>query len=79
MTGVLASIQVITEQVLNSIPEGVLIALFAWFLLKLAGRQNSGTRFAVWFAALLAIAAIPFVPAVRVSGAVARAGRRMKG
>lgn len=73
MTGVLASIQVITERVLNSIPEGVLIALFAWFLLKLAGRQNSGTRFAVWFAALLAIAAIPFVPAVRVSGAVARA------
>jgi beta-lactamase regulating signal transducer with metallopeptidase domain len=67
----LASIQSIAERVLNSIPEGLLIAVFAWLLLRLMGRQNSGTRFAVWFATLLAIAALPFVPAVR--GSVARA------
>lgn len=73
MMGFLASTQLITERVLNSIPEGLLIAAFAWLLLRVAGRQNSGTRFAVWFATLLAIAALPFVSAVRVSAAVARA------
>ncbi|MDT8069381.1 MAG: M56 family metallopeptidase [Terriglobia bacterium] len=71
--GFLVSTQWIAERVLNSIPEGLLIAAFAWLLLWLVGRQNSGTRFAVWFAALLAIAAIPFVPAVPVGGSVARA------
>jgi beta-lactamase regulating signal transducer with metallopeptidase domain len=59
--------------VLNSIPEGLLIALLAWVLLRLVGRQNSGTRFAVWFAALLAIALLPFVPAAHVGGSMARA------
>ncbi len=73
MMGFLVSTQLITERVLNSIPEGLLIAAFAWLLLRLAGRQNSGTRFAVWFAALLAIAALPLVPSVHVGGAVARA------
>jgi beta-lactamase regulating signal transducer with metallopeptidase domain len=73
VTSVLVSIQWISERVLNSIPEGLLIAAFAWILLRLAGRQNSGTRFAVWFAALLAIGALPFVPAVQVGGSVARA------
>ena len=48
------------ERALNSIPAGLLIAAIAWLLLRLVGKQNSGTRFAVWFAALLAVAAIPF-------------------
>ncbi len=73
MTSILVSMQWITERVLNSIPEGLLIALFAWLLLRLAGRQNSGTRFAVWFAALLAIVAMPLMPALQVGGRVARA------
>jgi len=47
--------QVPVERVLNSLPEGLLIALFAWLLLRLIGRQNSGTRFAVWFIALMAV------------------------
>jgi beta-lactamase regulating signal transducer with metallopeptidase domain len=55
------SLQTFTAQVLNSIPEGILIAVFAWLLLKLAGRQNSGTRFAVWFASLVAIVLLPFL------------------
>ncbi|HEU5401624.1 MAG TPA: M56 family metallopeptidase [Terriglobales bacterium] len=58
---------------MNSIPEGVLIAAFAWLLLRLSGRQNSGTRFAVWFVALLAIVALPLMPAVHVGGAIGRA------
>ena len=44
----------------NSLPEGILIALFAAAMLRLLPRQNSGTRFAVWFVALLSVAALPF-------------------
>ncbi|MGA9040077.1 MAG: M56 family metallopeptidase [Terriglobales bacterium] len=59
------------ERMLNCMIEGMAIALFAWLLLRVissrksplrnSGNQNSGTRFAVWFLALLAIAALPFV------------------
>jgi beta-lactamase regulating signal transducer with metallopeptidase domain len=52
--------QVSAQGVLNSIAEGIGIALFAAALLKLLGRRNSGTRFAVWFSALLAIVLLPF-------------------
>jgi beta-lactamase regulating signal transducer with metallopeptidase domain len=48
-------------RILNSLPEGLLIALFAWAMLRILPRQNSGTRFAVWFVALLAIAVLPLV------------------
>ena len=52
--------QMSVERLLNGLGEGVLIALFAWVLLRMIGRQNSGTRFAVWFCALVAIAVAPF-------------------
>ena len=45
---------------LNTAAEGLAVAALVWILLRLVGRQNSGTRFAVWFLALLAIAALPF-------------------
>ncbi len=48
------------ERMLNGMLAGAGIALFAWALLRLIGRQNSGTRFAVWFSALLTIAIVPF-------------------
>ncbi len=51
--------QVSVERILNALPEGILIAVFAWMLLRVLRRQNSGTRFAVWFIALLAVAALP--------------------
>src|SRR5450432_3265827 len=62
--------QFFAERMLNCMVEGVAIALFAWLLLRVIGRrnsgyQNSGTRFAVWFVALFAIAALPFVGAVQ--------------
>ena len=53
--------QMSAERLLNSLAEGIVIALFAWVLLRLAGRRNSGTRFAVWFCALLAIAVSPLL------------------
>jgi len=53
--------QISVERILHALPEGFLIALFAWALLRVLRRQNSGTRFAVWFLALLAVAALPVV------------------
>jgi beta-lactamase regulating signal transducer with metallopeptidase domain len=47
------------EHGINSLPEGLLIVLFAWVLLRILPRQNSRTRFATWFAALLAVAGLP--------------------
>ena len=51
--------QISVERILNALPEGFLIAIFAWVLLRVLRRQNSGTRFAVWFLALLAVASLP--------------------
>jgi beta-lactamase regulating signal transducer with metallopeptidase domain len=49
------------ESMLNCMLEGIAIGLFAWVLLRLVGRRNSSTRFAVWFSALLSIAALPIL------------------
>jgi beta-lactamase regulating signal transducer with metallopeptidase domain len=51
--------QISVERILNVLPEGFLIAVFVWALLRILRRQNSGTRFAVWFLALLTVAALP--------------------
>jgi beta-lactamase regulating signal transducer with metallopeptidase domain len=53
--------QISAERMLNCLAQGILIALFAWIVLRIVGRRNSGTRFAVWFCALVAIAASPFL------------------
>ncbi len=52
--------QMAIGRILNSLPEGLLIALFVWMMLRFLPRQNSGTRFAVWLVALLAVAGLPF-------------------
>jgi beta-lactamase regulating signal transducer with metallopeptidase domain len=52
--------RVFAARVLNSLPEGILITAFVWLMLRLLPRQNSRTRFAVWFLALIAVAAVPF-------------------
>jgi len=53
--------QISGERILNALPEGFLIAIFAWALLRVLRRQNSGTRFAVWFIALLTVAVLPML------------------
>jgi beta-lactamase regulating signal transducer with metallopeptidase domain len=58
---VISLAQFVVERVLNSLPEGLLIALGAWLLLRLMGRENSGTRFAVWLVALAAVVVLPFL------------------
>jgi beta-lactamase regulating signal transducer with metallopeptidase domain len=60
MTDALQSLaQLSAERILNCTAEGMIIALLAWLLLRAIGPRNSGTRFAVWFAALIGIAALP--------------------
>jgi beta-lactamase regulating signal transducer with metallopeptidase domain len=56
--------QIAIGRILNSLPEGLLIALFAGVMLRLLPRQNSRTRFAVWFMALLAVASLPMIGSV---------------
>jgi beta-lactamase regulating signal transducer with metallopeptidase domain len=66
-----ALVRMSAESMLNCMLEGIAIGLFAWILLKVVGRRNSSTRFAVWFFALLAIAALPILS---VAASSARAG-----
>ncbi len=53
--------QISAERILNALPEGLLIVIFAWVLLRALRKQNSGTRFAVWFLALLTLAVLPLL------------------
>jgi len=47
-------------QIVDCLVEGMLIAIFAGLVLRVARRQSSGTRFAIWFSTLMAIATLPF-------------------
>jgi beta-lactamase regulating signal transducer with metallopeptidase domain len=49
------------DGILNSLLAGIVIALLAWAVTRVVRRQGSGTRFAVWFLALVAIALLPVV------------------
>jgi beta-lactamase regulating signal transducer with metallopeptidase domain len=53
--------QALVGRVLNSLPEGLLLAISAWLLLRVLGRHNARTRFAVWLVALLGVAVLPFL------------------
>jgi beta-lactamase regulating signal transducer with metallopeptidase domain len=52
--------QIFADRMLNGVGEGIVLAMFGWALLRVSGRQNSSTRFAVWFSMMVAIAALPF-------------------
>src|SRR5579864_6614107 len=47
-----------TTRAVQSLVEGVLIAFFASIVLR-SSRHSAGTRFAVWFSSLVAIAVLP--------------------
>jgi beta-lactamase regulating signal transducer with metallopeptidase domain len=66
--------RMLTAHMLNSMVEGFAIAGFTWILLRVLGRRNSSTRFAVWFAALVAIAALPFAGSASSAGGGATHG-----
>ncbi|MGA6981008.1 MAG: M56 family metallopeptidase [Candidatus Sulfotelmatobacter sp.] len=66
--------QFFADRMLNSVAVGVVIVAFAWLLMRLLGHQSSSTRFAVWFSALIAIAALPVLEGVRLSHNLVAAG-----
>lgn len=47
------------EALLNSLWQGVALAALTWAFLRVARRANAATRYGVWFAALLAVVALP--------------------
>jgi len=49
------------EQMLYCLIEGTLLACLVGMLLRMLPRRNSGTRFVVWFSALLAMLILPFL------------------
>jgi beta-lactamase regulating signal transducer with metallopeptidase domain len=69
--------QLSSERMLNCAVEGIGIALLAGILLRALGRRNSGTRFVVWFSALLGIAALPLFGSLASSGAHLAEGSRI--
>jgi beta-lactamase regulating signal transducer with metallopeptidase domain len=56
-----ALIPLFAERILNSLPLGLLVAALAWACLRLGAYESSRVRFAVWFSALLTIAALPLL------------------
>jgi beta-lactamase regulating signal transducer with metallopeptidase domain len=63
-----SAVPVMVAQVLNGVLGGAAVAMLAALILRLAPKANSGTRFAVWFVVLVAIAALPFVAVRSTSG-----------
>jgi len=65
--------EVVAERALNSIPAGLMIATLAWVGLRAFKKHDSEIRFAVWFLALVGIAAVPFAPSFGGSAGVSGA------
>jgi bla regulator protein blaR1 len=51
-------------RIVESLAEGIVIFAFAAVLLRIVPRQSAGTRFAIWFSALMAIAVAPVVTGI---------------
>jgi beta-lactamase regulating signal transducer with metallopeptidase domain len=51
------------ERLVNSAVEGLVLAALVWLVMRLLPRQNAGTRFSLWMAALLSIATLPLAEA----------------
>lgn len=60
--------QMAAQRVLNSLPEGLLLAACAGLLLRLMRKQNAGTRFAVWLTALVGVATLPVLGGIELGG-----------
>jgi beta-lactamase regulating signal transducer with metallopeptidase domain len=57
------------ERLLNSTFEGIVLAGLVYVFMRFIRRENSGTRFVIWFCAMLAIVALPFCSGVRTATA----------
>jgi beta-lactamase regulating signal transducer with metallopeptidase domain len=56
-----ATARTTVEWMFYCLMEGTLLAILAWILLRLLPRQNSGTRFVLWFSVLLGVILLPFL------------------
>ena len=63
-------------RIVDSITEGTLVAAFAAIVYRLARRQSAGTRFAIWFSALIAIAGLPLLGGLSIQSRVPNAIHR---
>lgn len=52
------------SRIVDSLAGGTLVGMLAVVLLLMAHRQSAKTRFAVWFSALIGVAAVPFAAAL---------------
>lgn len=59
MTSFHALAQVASETLLNGVVWGLGLTVFAGIVLRLLSRENSGTRFVIWYSVLLAIVIFP--------------------
>src|SRR5919198_200415 len=66
--------QLTTSQIVTCLILGIAVAALAGTGSLLIGRKSSGTRFAIWFAGLIAIASLFFVSRPLVPGATAAHG-----
>src|ERR1035438_2895786 len=48
-------------RIVECLVEGTLVTIFAGLVMRVAGGQTSSAKFAVWFSALMAIAALPLL------------------
>ena len=67
--------ELLVLRLLDSLAAGTVICLLAALVLRLAPRQNATTRFALWFFALIFIAALPWITGAvphELSGALSR-------
>ena len=60
----------------DCLAEGTVICLLAALALRLAPRQNAATRFTVWFSALIAITALPWISGLSAKAGVTAAAAR---
>lgn len=60
--------KILLEHSLNGMIAGGAIAAFAWILMRLHPRRSSSTRFAVWFAVLIAIVTVPLLVGLAAGG-----------
>src|SRR5262245_61580777 len=56
--------RLLLEALLNTLWQGMLIAVLVWLLLRLVNRLSATTRHAVWLVTLLTIGALPILAIV---------------
>ncbi len=62
-------------RMLNGAIAGIVLVFVAWMLLRLAGRQDSRSRFVLWFSILVGVAFLPFASSLGAANATSASPR----